>query len=186
MKAAFCFVIYLRFVTSNNIEECTRDYSNGGGSTQKIKAPWLAALGISRPHEEFTMLCSGSILTKKFIVTAGHCFFQKDPRYIPTDVRVGDNDVDSRYAKERKILDKKIHPDYDNVSQTYYFDIAIITVDEEFEFSSRIIPICLPVTFSLHPGDGIGISVQGWGAKGREVSENSVIIQSKGSLPSKS
>ena len=181
MKAAFCFVIYLRFVTSNNIEECTRDYSNRGGSTQKIKAPWLAALGISRPHEEFTMLCSGSILTKKLIVTAAHCFFSH-PRLIPTDVRAGDNDVDSRYAKERKILDKKIHPDYDNVSQTYYFDIAIITVDEEFEFSSRIYPICLPVRSSLHPGAGIGISVQGWGAKGTEVSRNSVTIQSKESL----
>ena len=185
MKAAFCFLIFLSYVASNNIEECTRDYPNRGGSPQEIKAPWLAAIGISRPYEDFTMLCSGSILTKKLIVTAAHCFFAPKT---PTDVRAGDNDVDSRYAKERKILDKKIHPDYDRGSKikTYYFDIAIITVDEDFEYSSRISPICLPVRSSLHPGDGIGISVQGWGAKGKEVSENSVTIQSKGSLPFKS
>ena len=163
----------------SNIEECSRDYSDSGN--QEIKAPWLAAIGFYRSEDAFLILCSGSILTKKFIVTAAHCF---SSRYFPTHVRAGDNDIESRFTEDRKILDVKIHPDYDNVSLTYYFDIAILTVDEEFKLSSRISPICLPVTSSLHPGDGIGISVQGWGANGNrnEASQISVTIQSKGSL----
>ena len=186
MKAAFCFVIYLSFdFVASNIEECSRDYSNRGGGHQESKAPWLAAIGVSRPEEEFQMICSGSILTKKLIVSAAHCFAGPDQRYLPTHVRAGDNYIESRFAEERKILDVKIHPDYDSVSLTYYFDIAIITMDEEFKFSSRISPICLPVTASLRPGDGIGISVQGWGAteigKNRlEISKATAIIRSKG------
>ena len=185
MQAAFCFVILLSFdFVASNIEECSRDYSNGGGGHEEIKAPWLAAIGISRPEDEFKIICSGSILTKKFIVTAAVCFASQ--RYKPTHVRAGDNNyLESRFAEEREILDVKIHPDYDSVSRTFYFDIAIITVEEEFKFSSRISPICLPVISSLHPGDGIGISVQGWGANGdqNEASQISVNIQSKGSLP---
>ena len=207
MRKVFCLVIYLSFVTSEKAreeanekanekaneeagEECSRDYSDRGGGhyaisgdDQVIKAPWLAALGISRPNKEFTVFCSGTILTKKFILTAAHCFFFS-PRYQPTHVKVGANDIESIFTEERKILDKKIHPDYNNASLAYYFDIAIITVDEELTFSPRIYPICLPPASSLHPGNGIGISVQGWGitdkGKGKEVSEVSVNIRSKG------
>ena len=189
--ATFYFVIYLGFVASD-IEECSRDYSDEGGGhyaitgvNEQIKAPWLAALGVSRPNKEFTVFCSGSILTKKFILTAAHCFFIS-PRYQPTHVKVGANHIDSIFAEEREILDKAVHPDYNNVSLEYYFDIAIVTVDEEFNFSLRISPICLPDASSLHPGNGIGIDVQGWGVtdkgNGKDVSQVSVNIRSKGGL----
>ena len=76
----------------------------------------------------------------------------------------------------------KKHPDYDNVNKAYYYDIAIITV-EELKFSSRISPICLPVASMLHPGIGLGISVQGWGltekGQGKDVSQVNVSIRSK-------
>ena len=101
------------------------------------------------------------------------------------NVRGGANNIDSVFAEQRDILDVKIHPDYDSVSTAYYFDVAIVTVDEEFKFSSRISPICLPVASSIHPGDGVGISVQGWGGggcyrrEGKEVSQVNVNIRSK-------
>ena len=213
MKAAICYLFLLRFIATNcrnccvldlpccpferisdtNKRECERDYSDDksvhfaiSGVDQEIKAPWLAALGISRPNKEFTVLCSGSIITTKLILTAAHCFFASE-RYQPTHVRVGANNIESIWAEDRNISDVKIHPDYDCDSLAFYFDIAIITVDEGFKFSSRISPICLPDISSIHPGSGIGISVQGWGVtdrgNGKEVSQASVNIRSKGSLP---
>ena len=171
-------------------EECTREYTDTGsghfaisGNNQEIKAPWLAALGISRRNKEFLILCSGTILTKKVILTAAHCFF-RSKRYFPTNVKVGANNIESIFAEERKIEDKKIHPDYDNATLAYYFDIALVIVDKEFKFCSRISPICLPDASYLHPGEGRGISVQGWGVtengrRRKEVSQITVIIRAK-------
>ena len=76
----------------------------------------------------------------------------------------------------------KKHPEYDGDSKAFYFDIAIVTVDE-LQFSSRISPICLPDASSIHPGTGIGISVQGGGKTekggGKDVSQANVNIRSK-------
>ena len=83
----------------------------------------------------------------------------------------------------------KTHPNYDGVNKTFYYDVAIVKVDEELQFSSRISPICLPDSPSLHTGTGIGITVQGWGTTDRgrikHVSQARVNIRSKGSLPVK-
>ena len=83
----------------------------------------------------------------------------------------------------------KNHPQYDAYYKAYYYDVAIITV-EELKFSSRISPICLPDASMLHPGNGLGISVQGWGVtekgQGKDVSHLNVNIRSKVSLPVKS
>ena len=91
--------------------------------------------------------------------------------------------------EQRNIREVKTHPEYDGVSKTFYFDVAIVKVDEELQFSSRISPICLPDSPSEHPGTGLGITVQGWGTTERRgvkhVSQAVVNIRSKGSLPVK-
>ena len=80
----------------------------------------------------------------------------------------------------------KKHPDYDGVNKAFYFDIAIVKVNKELQFSTRISPICLPDSSSLHPGDGLGISVQGWGKTetggGKDISQVNVNIRSKESV----
>lgn len=173
--------------TNSNIEECTRDYSETGGVhfaiagvEEEIKAPWLAALGISRENFQFSVTCSGSILTKKVILSAAHCFFVSE-RLKPTHVIVGANNLESVFVELRDIFDVKIHPDYDSVKKAYYFDISLITMDIELKFDSRKSPICLPITPFLHPGNGRGISVQGWGkterGRGKEVSQVNVNVR---------
>ena len=189
MKTAFCFLFLMCLVASDQDEECTRDYSETGGplafsgEDEEIKAPWLAAIGITRENYPFTFICSGSIITKRFILSAAHCFFQSIE---PSHVKFGATNIESLYIKQRNIREVKTHPDYDDVSKTFYYDVAIVKVDEEIQFSSRISPICLPDSPSLHPGTGIGINVQGWGTTKRggikHVSQAKINIRSKGSL----
>ena len=197
MKTAFCLV-FLIYMVATNSDECGPDLSETApfisaltGGNEEPLAPWLAAIGISRPNEEFTVICSGSILNRRFILTGASCFLSE--RYYPSHVRVGARHIESRFAEEREILDVKIHPDFDGVNRTFYFDIAIITVDRELLFSgfSVISPICLPDSSLLYPVSGLGISVHGWGTKrgqGKEkdASQVNVNIRSKGSLSVKS
>ena len=196
MKTVFCFVFLLCLVTSDQ-DECARDYSDTGGDPfafsgvdEEIKAPWLAAIGINREKFGFTFLCSGSIITRRFIFTAAHCFNSKS--FQPNQVKFGATNIESIYMEQRNIREVKTHPEYDGVSKTFYFDVAIVKVDEELQFSSRISPICLPDSPSEHPGTGLGITVQGWGTTERggvkHVSQafvNNLNIRSKGSLPVK-
>ena len=190
MKAIFyvLLILLLSFVVGD-FDDCSRDYSDDGGhfansgANEDIKAPWLAAVGIGRESYDFFKLCSGSILTKKFILSAAHCFNSQDERYIPKHVRAGANNIESYFAitEQKEILKVEKHPDYDDY--IYYFDIAIIEIVGEFKFSSRISPICLPESSSRHPGNGLGITVQGWGVsdkgKGKEASQVSVSIRPK-------
>ena len=51
-------------------------------------------------------------------------------------------DEDQYYRVERDIRRTLIHPKYDK--QYHYFDLALIEVENELEYSGGIQPICLP------------------------------------------
>ena len=156
-----------------------------------INAPWLAAVGIYKSEistDKLTVICSGSILNNRYIVTAAHCFQAKPPNYpnpeenIPKIVRIGGNTIDSRYSIDKKIKDVKKHPKFD--FPIYYFDVALIVVEDEIRFTSRISPICLPQTTSSHPGENLSITVQGWGQdpdgkSAKKVAETSYGVRSR-------
>ena len=75
------------------------------------------------------------------------------------------------------------HPQYDSENAFFYYDVAIITMDTDLIFTSRVSPICLPKHSSQHPGNDKGITVQGWGVtdrgKRKQASQVSVIVRSK-------
>ena len=187
MKGIFLGIsIFLISSVASDIDECDRDYSEGGhfantGADEDIQAPWLAAVGVSEENYDFLILCSGTIITKKFVLTAAHCFLH--PTIKPKHVRAGANNIESYYAvaEQKTILEVMKHPNYKDY--IYYFDIAIIKINGEFIFNSRISPICLPETSSRHPGNGLEITVQGWGqsdkGKGKELSQVNVGIRSR-------
>ena len=161
---------------------------SGPGDEDDIKAPWLAAIGkysSENNRDELKVSCSGTILTRRHILTAAHCFTEigrVTEKDFPNVVRVGANRIDSRYSEDRRIKDFKKHPKYK--FPKFYLDIALVFLEEELTFSSRISPICLPQTIMTHPGEGASISVQGWGKEeessfGKRVSQANVGIRSK-------
>ena len=75
-----------------------------------------------------------------------------------------------------------VHPGY--TFPVYYFDVAVIILDEDLIFSQYISPICLPLSASSHPSAGF-LTVQGWGKddegkSGQSASEVSLGIRSVG------
>ena len=193
MKETFlCQVILLfaapNIVMSNEYDECGAVNKNVGHfaisdtRVEDIYAPWLASVVqyySVKNVTDYRVICSGSILTVKIIVTAAHCF--KDERYLPSHIRVGGNRKDNRYVVERKIQEYKRHPNYRKPE--YYFDVAVIIMDNDLSFSQRIQSICLPQNVSSYPGANSHITIQGWGIdddgnRGESASEVSVGIRS--------
>ena len=160
----------------------------GSQDEEDIMAPWLAAVGMysQEVFKDFQVSCSGVIVTRRIIVTAAHCFVafieENKTELIPTHVRVGANRIDSKFSEDRKIKEYIVHPNY--IFPAFYFDIALILLEEDLIFSSRISPICLPEIAQSHPGARTAISVQGWGKDvggsfGKKVTEANVAIRSK-------
>ena len=75
-------------LVASDLDDCSRDYSETGGGhfaisgvNEEIKAPWLAAIGISRGKYTFQVFCSGSIRTRPEIYTwiiSNYIIFEKN------------------------------------------------------------------------------------------------------------
>ena len=190
MKRLLCVLFVVAPHLSDDFNKCGSLSSDqglfaiNGASEDNIRAPWLAALGkySSKHLGGFQVICSGTIITKRILVTAAHCWPNSELPPKPDMVRAGANRIDSRYAIDRKIKEYKFHPDYKEPK--YYYEVALVILKEELRFTSRISSICLPRETLLHPGTNTHISVQGWGKEdggttGKLASEVSVGIRSK-------
>ena len=168
-KTLLCQVILLIIIpiilTGSEFDKCGTQNTDLASSlsaisdiqTDDMNAPWLASIGKyigTDSVENYIVKCSGTILTVRVIVTAGHCFQLKSQ--LPSHVRVGSNFL--RYSEDRRIKEYKKHPKYEYPK--YYFDVAVIILEKEIAFSARISAICLPQKPSILQNS---LTVQGWG-----------------------
>ncbi|XP_069687959.1 venom protease-like [Periplaneta americana] len=125
-----------------------------GGYPAKLGAwPWLAALGYrSSPSSDLKYLCGGALITKRHIITAGHCVYNRRDL---TLARLGDldlkNDSDGASPINVPIEDRMVHEDYNPT--TFVNDIAIIRLNQDVDFTPMIHPICLPLQPEIRSRD---------------------------------
>jgi len=101
--------------------------------------------------------CGGSLVTPSYVLSAGHCFFEKNQNPIkPSELRVvlgtkflglkpGQTpyiEERERQSLERQILTYVIHDDYVPKGPAYH-DVALALI-EMIQISLQIFPICLP------------------------------------------
>jgi len=105
-------------------------------------------------------LCGGTIINKKFVITAAHCW---DSRFTNLRVFVGEHsmcDGINEGGKAIKVKTATMHPNYNK--KTMDNDIAVLELAEELTFTDNIKPACLPSS-ATKDFSGTASTISGWG-----------------------
>ncbi|NXY21378.1 OVCH2 protein, partial [Atrichornis clamosus] len=139
----------------------------GGNQVKQGSHPWQVSLKRQQKH-----FCGGTIVSAQWVVTAAHCTLDRNLLQ-SLQVTAGEHDLRLRESSEQTLPVKSViqHPKFDPRTPMNY-DIALLKLDGTFNFSSSVLPACLP-----HPGEkfeaGYVCTACGWG----RLNENGLLPQ---------
>lgn len=146
-------------------EECKCGWKNpskivGGVETGVNEYPMMAGL------VDFTkrfLFCGATIITPRHVLTAAHCVTQYVDNYDILGIIVGEHDIstgDDTNATRLHVVDKIIiHPEYSSRVN----DVAIVRAENQFEYSMKVGPACLPFYYIQRSFTGEAVTALGWG-----------------------
>jgi len=111
------------------------------GGEEAIPHSWPWQVSLRKPS--YWHFCGGTIISKRWVVTAAHCV--PDGSASGITVMVGDHDQETSDGETR--LDVKriiVHEAYD--ANTMQNDIALMELDEDVPWGNYVAPACLPST----------------------------------------
>uniref|UniRef100_A0A8D0LBM7 Serine protease 27 n=1 Tax=Sphenodon punctatus TaxID=8508 RepID=A0A8D0LBM7_SPHPU len=127
----------------------------GGEDSVEGEWPWQASLKMNENH-----VCGASLITKQWVITAAHCFQNKDPSLY--HVVLGANKLENSW-RNKVLMDVGeiiTHPKY--AGEATSGDIALVRLTQPVKFTDYILPICLPAaSVSFPPGKKCWVT--GWG-----------------------
>uniref|UniRef100_A0A1Q3FTA7 trypsin n=1 Tax=Culex tarsalis TaxID=7177 RepID=A0A1Q3FTA7_CULTA len=124
----------------------------GGVQISIAEAPYQVSLQFFKVH-----LCGGSIISKRWIMTAAHCIVTSSVSIY--NVRVGS----SKHASGGSLLRVKrivVHPSYNDPGMDY--DYALVELRRAISFGENAMAVALPEQDESVP-DGTVCMISGWG-----------------------
>lgn len=118
-----------------------------GGLKASEHWPWMAAIYFRDQKLSNKLQCGGSIVHKKYILTAAHCLFSKEqierkPKEVI--VKLGLMDVKNHSSLQEFEIERiHIHPLYPRTAILDY-DMALLELKRPIQFNAMVRPICLP------------------------------------------
>lgn len=137
---------------------------NKNGESEYGEFPWMVAVLREDKVMDSTLNvyeCGGSLIAPNVILTAAHCVANKQQDTLL--VRAGEWDTQTRNElyphHDRRVREVIIHERFSKGS--LFNDIALLILDEPFEFAENVQPVCLPPR--NHNFDHSRCFASGWG-----------------------
>jgi secreted trypsin-like serine protease len=118
----------------------------GGRPVSEKDYPWLVA----HYYTNNGFICGGSLVSKRIVVTAAHCIWDKKSLLRRTELNstyyLGKHQLSNLLetgSVKSKVQNFALHPSWDPQSDRYDADIAIAVLRETIVYTDRIIPICV-------------------------------------------
>ncbi|OWR43557.1 prophenoloxidase activating proteinase-2 [Danaus plexippus plexippus] len=170
------------FDQNNTSDDSLEDRIAGGKETELDQFPWTALLKVTFDYgnREAAFSCGGSLISQRFILTAGHCVYESGAKVSSVEITLAEydkrtfpKDCISEMGGRRECIEnirmysENIihHPEYDD--DQLHNDIALIKIRGYAPYTRFIRPICLPPLNIDDPDlSNLPLSVAGWGRNG--------------------
>jgi secreted trypsin-like serine protease len=148
-----------------------------GDTTNKGEFPWQVAIYQRRGLETNQLICGGTLISERIILTAAHCVTDYEGKVLSKSnytLAVGkyyrsySDPRDTPQAQFSEVDDIFVPVQYKGMVQNYFGDIAIMVSKRIFQFSQTVQPVCLDWTktylddFLKSDTKGLG-HISGWG-----------------------
>ncbi|XP_068068500.1 transmembrane protease serine 12 [Anomalospiza imberbis] len=135
----------------------------GGHEAPEGAWPWVVSLQVLRGGVRFVHLCGGVLLSRRAVLTAGHCVDGRtDPCSWRAVLGVHNLEKHSPHTARRRIRRIIVHSGFQR--ETFENDVAVFELKSAVRYSLYVQPVCLPPAALVPPLENSSdCYISGWG-----------------------